>query len=203
MNRKNQTLKRIVYIFLAVAVLLSILSISCFAADAGADVTTEAEGANFFATLYKEISRYSGEIFCALTFIGSIILAFAYKKGLLPLVTKALGSAGSTLSKIKDTTDSLDQSNHEFSEKISTALGSAVDTVNKMSEKLGTLELELSKMSETKEERKTLNTVLRSQVELLYDIFISSSMPQYQKDAISQKVSAMLELLKEDTSEAD
>lgn len=201
MNRKNHNLKRIIYIFTAAILLIAAFGISCFATEGGAAVPGEAE--NFFATIYKELSQYTGEIFCALTFIGSVLLAFAYKKGLLPLITKALGSAGSTLSKIKDTTDSLGQSNKEFSEKISAAVNAAVDTVNGMSEKLLTLEAELTKMSEMKEERKMLNIVLRSQVEMLYDIFISSAMPQYQKDAISQKVTAMLELLKEDTSEAD
>ena len=39
---------------------------------------------------------------------------------------------------------------------------------------------------------------MKAQVDMLYEIFMSSSLPQYQKDSVGEKISSMRKSLSED-----
>jgi len=74
-------------------------------ADEGAEeITKEQSEENLFSKVYEEVASYASEILCGLTLVGSLTLAVAYKKGLLPLVEKSLLAIGNAVSGIKEST---------------------------------------------------------------------------------------------------
>ena len=53
---------------------------------------------NLFSEVYEDLTAYASEILCALTLVGSLTLAVAYKKGLLPLLEGSLVTIDNSLS---------------------------------------------------------------------------------------------------------
>ena len=64
-------------------------------------------------------------------------------------------------------------------------------------EKLQDLDKKLSETMKTGDKTDELRCVMLAEVEMIYDIFISSSLPQYQKDKVGEAYSKMKEMLKE------
>ena len=184
--------------YLLVTVLLVAFS-CCFAVSASAEeaVTESAEitEENIFSTVYAEISAYAGEILCALTFAGSLILTVAYKKGLLPLIKGSLLSIGNAVSKIKDDAAENAEKGSKLGESIENRLECTKVTLDTLAEKVSELDNMLKEKlvceDDAKREKEELRLILTSQIDMLYDIFMASALPQYQKDAVGEKVAKM------------
>ena len=137
-------MKRITKIIIA-TVLLCTLALS-FGIFAGAqEVGTEALEAtasavesekNFFTELFFEIKSYATEIFCALTFVGSVILAFAYKKGLLPFVEKALIAITNSVTRINERTEHSEENTERFSNEMREKLEHTEKAISTLEEKI-------------------------------------------------------------------
>ena len=166
------------------------------------DVTVNDTDANLFTRLYSEISSYASEILCALTFVGSMILAFAYKKGLLPLIERSLISIGNAIGKIKDNTHDSAEKTARLSENIEEKLTGATLLLDSLSKRIAVLEDSLKESleneSEARLEKKQLRLVFDTQISMLYDVFMSSALPQYQKDVVGERVARMKEALRTD-----
>ena len=168
------------------------------ATDDTTSVTDAAED-NFFTVAYEEISSYASEILCALTLAASLILAFAYKKGLLPLVQGALVSIGNAVTKIKDSTEVSEQKASRLEENLESGIQGAKAALDKVIERIASFEQTISAKllneEQIKEEYKKLGFVVGAQIDMLYDIFMTSSLPQYQKDAVNKRISEMKEVI--------
>lgn len=160
------------------------------------EVNTEVDK-TFFGAVYNELIAYASEILCALTLIASVTLGVAYKKGLIPLLEKSLVSIGNAIGKIRESNKESAEKNSAFSENIEEKLSCTKATVEELKTKVQTLNDILPKNVRDEEsdrlEKKQLRIIIGAQVEMLYDIFMSSSLPQYQKDAIGEKIAAMRE----------
>ena len=165
------------------------------------DETVTDTDENLFASAYNELTEYAGEILCALTFIGSLILAVAYKKGLLPLIEKSLISIGNAVSKIKDSTKESADKSSAASESIERKLTSTTEALDSLSERVAALsaalESSMENDNEAKRTKKQLRLVMDAQIQMLYDIFMSSALPQYQKDAVGERIAKMKEAIAE------
>ncbi len=177
-------------------------TVSASAADMQTDELTEtedAENSNMFSKAYAEITAYAGEILCAMTFVGSLVLAVAYKKGLLPLLKGSLISIGNAVSKIKeDTSESIEKHS-----QLTDGLEGAKNMLEGLTEKVDTLDLMLKERledeSRAEKEKAAFKLIISSQIDMLYDIFMASALPQYQKDAVGERIAAMKgELLQND-----
>ena len=184
--------------YLLATVLLITLS-CCFAVSAAAEEVTEEAATtadeNVFSAVYDEIALHAGDILCALTFAGSLILAFAYKNGLTPLVKGSLLSIGNAISKIKDDTTENAEKNAKLGESLETGLENAKSTLDDLAEKISNLDLALKEKLEceddAKREKEEFKLILTSQIDMLYDIFMTSALPQYQKDAVGERIAKM------------
>ena len=170
----------------------------------GDESETQGEG-NFFESVYNEIIGYASEILCALTLVGSLTLAVAYKKGLLPLLEKSLVSIGNAITKIKESTKESAEKSDVLSKSIDEKLTLTQETVESLGESVASL---AKAISETKRdevtdrmEKRQLRLVIDAQIDMLYDIFMSSALPQYQKDAVGERIAAMKEAMKENGRE--
>lgn len=184
--------------YILVTVLLVAFSV-CFTVSASAEEetpeSTEITEENIFSTIYEEISEYASEILCALTFAGSLILAFAYKRGLLPLVKNSLLSIGNAVSKIKEDASENAEKGSKLGQSIESSLDGAKTTLDALAQKVSELDLMLKEKLKsedyTERQKEEFKLILTSQIDMLYDIFMASALPQYQKDAVGEKVAKM------------
>ena len=169
-------------------------------ADEGAEeITKEQSEDNLFSKVYEEIASYASEILCGLTLVGSLTLAVAYKKGLLPLVEKSLLAIGNAVSGIKESTKESAEAGSRLKDNIEKRLTVASETLEALADKIGSLDKALSASLEgdakSRLEAKELRLVVDTQIDMLYDIFMSSALPQYQKDAVGERIAKMKEAM--------
>ncbi len=157
--------------------------------------TEQAEKENLFSSVFNYIKDSAAEIFSALALISSLILAYAYKKGLYPLLKNALNALNGSVSRLKETADNELKENGSISKAVNERLSDFEGLLDASADKLNSLEEKLTESKGKESER--LKTVLCAQIDMLYDVFMSSSLPQYQKDAIGQRVLKMREELGE------
>lgn len=150
---------------------------------------------NPFEKVYLVLKEHSGEILGALTFIGSIILAFAYKRGLLPLLRGTLSSLCDSVGTIKKATDESAECNKEFTSLVKERLDSTENTLAVLCEGIDDLCEELYKEHDNMQEMNKLKLIVSSQIDMLYNVFMNSSLPEYQKMAVSEKIQQMREEL--------
>lgn len=179
---------------IAIISLILCFSVTALAAEENAEVTendSTENAENTFAEIYNLALENADKVFSALAFISSLLLVFAYKKGLIPIINAGLSAIkksadkfeGSSLESILKTEESLGFLTDKFASCINT-----VESISKSIEELGE-RLEL--MEGEKDSKETMKTVMLSQIDMLYEIFMNSALPQYSKDALGEKVAEM------------
>ena len=171
----------------------------------GKDQATDTEDGesdgNLFSRIYAELTAYAAEILCALTFAGSVTLAVAYKKGLLPLLEKSLVSIGNAVARIRDSAKESAQKSDEIGAVIDGKLTATKEVLDTLAERVATLSETLGAIKKDEEceriEKEKVRLVMSAQIDMLYDIFMSSALPQYQKDAVGERIGKMKEALHE------
>ena len=216
---KEEKMKKLIAIILTALVLCSVLSFACAAYSDNAEnmpegsvVDTESaiteneatslgaadteEGAkNPFEAVFEKVKEHSDTIFSALTLIGSLVLAFTYKKGLLPALGASLGKIGDSVKKISDATEASITKSEGAIIDIDTRVQDIKDLFERLDEKVADLNTKLVAVDEERERGEMTRILMRSQIDMLYDIFMTSSLPQYSKDAVGEKIAAMKLLL--------
>lgn len=191
---------------LLIAVILILISTLCLSISASAqevESTEQTNGTeeNVFEKIYTDVSEYATEILCAMTFAGSLILAFTYKKGLLPIVKGSLISIGNAVSKMKDSVGESAEHGAKLGESIEKGLENTKNVLDGLVEKISVLDTALEERllneSERAREQEVLRLVLLSQIDMLRDIFMSAALPQYQKDAVGERIAKMKGALEE------
>lgn len=165
------------------------------------DADTEAESDddnasdNPFALFFATVSEYSAELLSALAFIGSLILAFCYKKGLLPLVESALTAIAKAVGSIREKADATETVSRELTDTLTKRLEAAEGVIEQLGTAISSTSAALDAYQRTTGERAAMRLVLGAQIDMLYDIFMTSSLPQYQKDAVGERICKMKEAL--------
>ena len=206
-------MKKIRVLILITAALFTVFTVSAFASESSDEAALENKGSlneaiaeekgeaediaekNIFESLYGEIKLHSEEILSALAFIGSLFIALTYKRGLLPMLRGSLNTMSERLGEIKDGAESSAAQSGEAIKAASEKLDKASELIALLSERLGTLEKELNEGKETRKEKETMRLIMATQVDMLYDIFATSSLPVYQKEIVGEKISEMKKAL--------
>lgn len=163
--------------------------------EASDDTGSTEQGTSIFGEIYNEIANNSDKILAMLTFIGSLVIAFAYKKGLLPMLKSALNNMNSMISKLKAETERSILISEESEQTITKRLNSAEELILSLTESITRLVEELKSTGETKREAENAKIIMNAQVDMLYEIFMSSALPQYSKDRVGEKIAEMKALL--------
>ena len=193
--------KRLIFLILSTCVVLTLLTGAAYAKEANtpsAEVTEsdrQAEKDGFFDSVYKVITENLEEILSFLSFVGTLIVAFMYKRGLAPSITKVTGVIGTALEEIGNES----KKTGEEATQLSAKLLKISDSVKELSERLALISERLD-VPDT--EKEITRSVIEGQIDLLYDIFMSSSLPQYKKDEVGERVSKMKESLKQNEKTA-
>ena len=170
------------------------LTLSCFATEESSPAP--AEGGNVFAELYAFFEANADKVFAILAFIGTLILSFAYKKGLFPFVKKALASISLAVKSLGEEAKKNETALGDFSKALALQLEKSEAAINDALTRLEGLEAELLKSAQYAERAEQFRAVLSAEVEMIYDVFMTSSLPQYQKDKVGEAYLKMKEALK-------
>ncbi len=189
---------KILFTALMLALFLITASIPAFAAET-ADNQTEAESAfaetstdeNIFTMIYTEAASHAAEIFSFLSLVGTVIISWFYKRGLLPSVKGTLSNLGSAVGKIKESSDRQCKAQIEDAEKTSRRLSEFENTLSLYGENLKALEEHLISEEKMRLQREKTDRILAAQIDMLYDIFMTSSIPHYQKEATGERINKM------------
>lgn len=210
---KNKLKYLIAVVLVAVFVLSTGVCALASEADSTAETDTVADNAevtlredtNLFSRVYRELTEYAAEILAALTLAGSVALAVAYKKGLLPLLEKSLLTIGNAITKIKENTKQSADKSSEMSDAIDKKLTEASDALEKLSRSVVELKCAMEEGSRNDENDRLaaeqLRVVMDAQIEMLYDVFMFSALPQYQKDTVGERIAKMKEAIGESVRE--
>ena len=191
-------MKKILFWILITTLVFALFSIPAFASE-----SLESAQTNVFEEIYNKIIHHSDKIFSALAFCSSMILAFAYRKGILPLIKGGLGALNNTVTGLKKEAEKSTVLSAEAASAAAEKLGRAEEVLITATEKLCELEKELSTAEQIQAQNEDIKIIMQSQIDMLYEIFMSSSIPLYQKEAVGAKVNAMKKLLERSEVEND
>ena len=151
---------------------------------------------NIFEQIYTLAMENSDKIFSVLAFLGTLVVGIGYKSGLLPLLRDALSRLKGEMDGIKADGDKIGRLFGERFDKTSEAIERIEKTLEENTKELSRIEWQFESYEELLRERNALKTILEGQMYLLYSIFMSSSLPQYQKDMIGERIEELREELK-------
>lgn len=148
-----------------------------------------------FGEIYSCLASHAGEIFSTLSFIGTVAVALAYRRGLIPLLRDGLGAIGGAAGNISTSAERTQAVTEEAIAGVRRALDGFSDTLRTIerageetSERLRALEGEGY-------DKKALTKILLEQINMLSDIFMSTSLPQFRKDEIAERAKEMRDLV--------
>ena len=210
-------MKRILTMLFLLALTISIFSVSAFAADSepiaptGSPTITEADGETIaptdsetvFDEIYNKLLTHSDKILSALAFFASLFLLFAYKKGILPLIRGGLNTLSGAVGSLKEESKRVCEISEKSFTEAKDKLDIAEKALSELTKKLETVESELSKTKDIEVQALDFKLVLQTQSELLYEIFMSSSIPAYLKESVGERMCAMRKVLSESEAECD
>ncbi len=160
----------------------------------GASEESISEGENLFADIFSAVESFSTEILCALSFVGSLIIAFAYKKGLLPAVKSGIGAIGSAIGEVREQALKSAQIQEELTSLLDERLALLETTLTKFDTAITEIAEKTESGAHAAEDRENVKALMSAQIDMLYELFMTSSLPQYQKDALSERIRDMKEV---------
>ena len=177
-----------------------IFSVSAFALSTESDeeqiiteVPQNAEETNnsLIEDIVSAFESYVSEILSLLAFVGSLIIMLCYKKGLMPVVNDGLKALKSGVKAINEKSESFNEHAIGICESIDERLNRAEEMAEVMLKSTELVDKKLSELQSEGREREKLSIILSSQIDMLYEIFMSASLPQYLKDSVGEKIGEM------------
>ena len=168
------------------------------------DFTTESQNNEKKAwsdTILTTAEEYTSEIFCIMTFLGSLITAFCYKRGLLPTLADGINKIYSVVVKAGEKTNSMQAESAElldaFVDRAMPILEKAKE-VSEYAEKLHEESLSLKdEIEREKAQRRVLSHILSGQIDMLYGVFMSANLPEYQKEQLGAQYNRLRSMISE------
>lgn len=150
------------------------------------------------------VRSYTSEIFCSLTFIGSLITAFLYKKGLLPTLSEGINRIYTAAIKSGENATELQKKSEERLESFLNTTLPLLEKAGELTEYAETMRQSSIAMKDElqreKAEREALSQVLSGQTELLYGVFMSANIPEFQKEQLAERYNRIQAVIKSSAS---
>lgn len=150
---------------------------------------------NGFEEIYNLAVDNISEILSLAAFIGSLICATIYKSGLMPLMENGLKSLKNTTVKIKEATDKAESESKESMNAMTQRMEALEDSVEDMCRSFLSLSDSLSGYKNQLSQQKRLDTILEGELDMLYDIFMTSALPEYEKARVGERMTKLREVL--------
>lgn len=198
-------IKRKILTFLAVLCLsFAIFSVTAFANESEAisqesdasESTYETARESIFDEIYGAVMANADKILSAMAFCGTLIVGFAYKRGLLPLLGKAMNAISKSVDGIKEDGIRSAQSTEERLTDIDASIKEIRESSAVTEASISDIEEHISRYDEAMAQYSAMKTVMSAQTDMLYAVFMSSALPQYQKEEIGERIAEMRKELK-------
>ena len=200
--KRTKFIKNLISLALVALLLISFSVATSAASETAAeeeitsgDTSTETTYSNLFEEIYEAMGEFSSEIASALAFLGSLIVAFAYKRGLMPTVKSSIGAIGGTVSQLKDSTETYSRHQDELLTEFTQRLCRAEEVLERFGCAIDEIAAKAEDGQSAAEDRANMKALMSAQIDMLYDIFMTSSLPQYQKDAVNERIREMKEVI--------
>ncbi len=154
-----------------------------------------------FESLLSAFEENASEIFSILAFIGSLIIMLSYKKGLLPIITDGLKALKSGIKTVNDKSELFNEHAIGICDSIDARLERAEKITEAVLKSAETVEEDIAEIKKTSTENEKLKVILTAQIDMLYEIFMSASLPQYLKDNVGEKIAQMKSALAKEVEE--
>lgn len=159
-------------------------------------VDTDIEDAeNGFEKIYDAAIAHVSEILSLAAFVGSLVCAVIYKSGLMPLMEKGLGGIKNAAQKIKEATDRAECDNKASLGYINDKMGELEAAISEMQETLKAATAAMDSAVDAKAHQARIDGLLSGELDMLYDIFMSSALPEYEKARVGERVAKLKEEL--------
>ena len=198
-------IKRNILTFLAVLCLsFAIFSVTAFANENEAmsqesdasESTYETARESIFDEIYGAVMANADKILSAMAFCGTLIVGFAYKRGLLPLLGKAMNAISKSVDGIKEDGIRSAQSTEERLTNIDASIKEIRESSAVTEASISDIEEHISRYDEAMAQDSAMKTVMSAQTDMLYAVFMSSALSQYQKEEIGERIAEMRKELK-------
>lgn len=180
--------KRILLFCLLLTLVAAALSVGVCAESESA---AEEIGASPFALLYRDITENLDTVFGAFAALGTVLVAFSYKRGMLPLLRGGVGVLSDKVKEIGKQSEKMEKESSENAQFVKNQLQMMMDSFRECADSVQEFGNALKELREKSDEMDVLRSLLAEEVNLLYDIFSSSSLPQYQKEIVARRVEEM------------
>lgn len=202
MKKRTNRIKKLIILMLVAVTMLAALTVTVGAqeqnnesygqlADDGAE--GNAPGADALDSFFAFLLQHSQELMCALTVLGTALVALAYKRGLLPMLRSALNSLGSAVKNINESTERDGGNIKDLKDAAEKQLSLLSERLEELGAKIDGTAARVSELCRSDGTQARLATALEDEAEMLYDLLMTSALPVYQKDAISERMKKMKE----------
>lgn len=140
------------------------------------------------------LNEYTNELLSALTFLGSLLVAFFYKKGILPLLRAGLSALNDTAGKAEQITEHFTQKAEEELAAIKESTLPLAALVQNTEECIRTMQKALE---ESEKAQKETRRILAAETELFYELLTSANLPHAQKESMAKTFYSLREDLEE------
>jgi hypothetical protein len=180
-------MKKFLIILSLCAALLAALPFAAAAAEIGG----EAAESGFFSAVYEAAGAHLAEILSALSAVCALAIAVCYKKGLLPILKNGIGAIGSATKKWGENAESYGEEAKKICENANSYIQETANKIDGIKDTLSFIEQKLSFIEAKAKENEQTKAVLEGQMDMLCEVFLSSSLPQFEKDRVSQRLERM------------
>ena len=158
------------------------------------EIPTKDGESNVFTLLFDGIISCSNDILTVVNFIISLIVAICYKRGLVPKLEKTGNSIQKSLTALNEGAARQENEFKENERENGKKLEILEKSVHDIQDKLSETAEALKKSEQSKNNNKT-DAIMLAQIDMLYNIFISSALPEYQKESVGNQINKMKESL--------
>lgn len=188
-------MKRKIFYCLTTALLLVLLTALPVCAESGAEQATVTESTVTVANVplrvedvFAFFEQYANELLSGLCLVGSLFVAFIYKKGILPLLRSGLSSLTHAAEQTEQITESFTARAEEEITAIKEQTIPFAETLAKTEECMANVEKALE---ESKKAQQETRRILAAETELFYELLSAANLPQVQKESMANTYYAL------------
>ena len=152
--------------------------------DGAQDTIPAGTQTNAFAAVFDFVMENRAAVLSALSFISALYVALSYKKALLPTIKDMI-------LKIKKSTDEVGEKNERCEKELQAAYSTFVEKAEQYESRVRELQAALADISDSKCAQARIENALLCELDMLYEVFMAASLPQYEKDRVGEKFAAI------------
>ena len=165
------------------------LALPFAATAASAEAATTEQSA--FALLYEQLGAHLSEILSALCVLSGLLIAFCYKRGLLPLIKSGLSAIGAATKEWGENAESFGAEAKEICKNANSYIQTVGEKTEEIEKHLCAIEERLKSFEGLCGDSERVKDALGGQMDMLLEIFLSSSLPQFEKDRVTKKLDTL------------